>query len=150
MTIDTRTPVAPALVLRRTYAAPRQRLFDAWTTPEIAMRFLSPNDITVSDVKMDARAGGSYAISMRMEDGEIWTVGGIYREFTPPERLSMTWRWHEDKSEDEHESLLTLQFNEVEGGTELVLTHERLASDESRDGHTKGWSDIMERLNGVL
>ena len=49
----------------------------------------------------------------------------------------MTWRWEEDKPEDEHDTLLTLEFNEVDDGTELVLTHERFASVESRDSHAK-------------
>ena len=40
---NTDTPAAaPALVLRRTYAAPRQRVFDAWTKPELAMKFFGP------------------------------------------------------------------------------------------------------------
>ncbi|HEY4433817.1 MAG TPA: SRPBCC domain-containing protein [Candidatus Cybelea sp.] len=147
---NTRTPIAPALVLRRTYAAPRQRVFDAWTTPELAVKFLGPDGVTVPEVQMDVRTGGSYKIGMQMSDGERWYVGGTYREVRPPERIVMTWRWEEDKPEDEHESLLTLEFNERDGGTELVLTHERLASDESRDGHEKGWAAILEKLGTVL
>jgi uncharacterized protein YndB with AHSA1/START domain len=110
------TPVAPALVLRRTYAAPRQRVFAAWTKPEIAMKFLGPDDVAVTDVRMDVRTRGSYRITMLMPDGERWNVGGTYREVRPPERLVMTWRWEEDKPEDEHETLLTLEFNDLDGG----------------------------------
>jgi uncharacterized protein YndB with AHSA1/START domain len=58
----------------------------------------------------------------------------------------MTWRWEEDKPEDEHDTLLTLEFRDLDGGTELVLTHEQFASEDSRDGHQKGWTAIMERL----
>jgi uncharacterized protein YndB with AHSA1/START domain len=148
---DTHTPVAaPALVLRRTYAAPRQRVFDAWTKPELAMKFLGPRDVTVPEVRMDVRTGGTYTIVMLMPDGERWNVGGTYREVRPPERLCMTWRWEEDKPEDEYDTLLTLEFNEVDGGTELVLTHEQFANAESRDRHQSGWTAIMEELGAVL
>ncbi|HEX3369896.1 MAG TPA: SRPBCC domain-containing protein [Candidatus Cybelea sp.] len=147
---NTRTPIAPALVLRRTYAAPRQRVFDAWTTPELAVKFLGPSDVTVPEIQMDVRTGGTYKIGMLMTDGERWYVGGTYREVRPPERLVMTWRWEEDKPEDEHESLLTLEFNERDGGTELVLTHEQFATDESRDGHEKGWAEILDKLGTLL
>ncbi len=148
---NTDTPAAaPALVLRRIYAAPRQRVFDAWTKPELAMMFLGTGGVTVAEAQMDVRAGGSYNIVMLMPDGERWKVRGTYREVRPPERLSMTWRWEEDKPEDEHDTLLTLEFNEVHDGTELVLTHERFASVESRDSHEKGWAAIMEQLGAVL
>ncbi len=148
---DTRTPVAvPALVLRRTYAAPRQRVFDAWTNPELAAKFLGPQGVSIPKVEMDVRAGGTYRIAMHRPDGETWYVGGTYRDVRPPERLSMTWRWEEATPDEEYDSLLTLEFNEVDGGTELVLTHEQLASAESRAGHEKGWTAIMEQLAAVL
>jgi uncharacterized protein YndB with AHSA1/START domain len=87
---------------------------------------------------------------MLMADGERWNVGGTYREVSPPERLVMTWRWEEDKPEDEHDTLLTLEFNEHDGGTELILTHEQFASAESRDSHQEGWTQIMEQLGATL
>ncbi len=148
---DTRTPVAvPALILRRTYAAPPQRVFEAWTKPELAMKFLGPGDVTVPEVRMDVRTGGSYSIVMLMPDGERWNVAGTYRDVRPPERLSMTWRWEEDKPEDEYDTLLTLEFNELAGGTELVLTHEQFASVDSRDRHAEGWTAIMQQLGAAV
>jgi uncharacterized protein YndB with AHSA1/START domain len=147
---DTRTPVgAPALVLRRTYAAPRQRVFDAWTKPELAVKFLGPGEVTVPEARMDVRTGGTYSIAMLMPDGERSNVGGTYREVRPPERLCMTWRWEEDRPEDEYDTLLTLEFNELDGGTELVLTHEQFASVATRDRHADGWSAIMQQLDTV-
>lgn len=148
---QTHTPAAvPALVLRRAYAAPRQRVFDAWTKPELAARFFGPGDVTVPEIQMDVRTGGTYRIVMLMPDGERMNVSGTYREVRAPERLSMTWRWEEDDPADEFETLLTLEFNELADGTELVLTHEQLASVESRDRHADGWGKIMDALAGTL
>jgi uncharacterized protein YndB with AHSA1/START domain len=144
------TGSVPAIVLRRTYQAPRQRVFDAWTTPEIAAKFLGPGEITVPEIELDVRAGGAYRIVMLLPDGERYIATGTYREVRAPERLSMTWRWHEDDPADEHDSLLTLDFNEVAGGTELVLTHEQLKSVESGERHTEGWTQILDQLPAVL
>jgi len=99
---------------------------------------------------MDVRTGGSYSITMLMPDGECWNVGGTYREVRPPERLCMTWRWDEDKPEDEYDTLLTLEFNELDGGTELVLTHEQFASVDSRDRHEAGWTAIIQQLDAFV
>ena len=148
---ETHTPVAvPALVLRRTYKASRQRVFEAWTKPELAVKFLGPGDVTVPEIEMDVRTGGTYRLVMLMTDGERMTVGGTYREVRAPERLSMTWRWEEDEPANELDTLLTLDFKEVAGGTELVLTHEQLASVESRDRHAHGWGLILEQLEGAF
>ena len=145
------TPVAvPALVLRRTYDAPRRAVFDAWTKPEIVARFFGPGDVTIGKVEMDVRPGGTYRIEMVHADGEHFDVGGTYRELRAPELLSMTWRWQEDDPAEEFDTLLTLEFNDVAGGTELVLTHEQLASVESRDRHANGWGKILDQLATAL
>lgn len=140
----------PALVIRRTYDAAPERVFEAWTTPESAMQFLGPNDIGAEEVTMDVRDGGSYRIVMKQPDGQQWIVGGVYREVRPPNRLQMTWRWKEDDPRDERDTLLTLEFNPHNGGTELILTHEQLASEESRTGHAHGWEAILDQLGSVL
>jgi uncharacterized protein YndB with AHSA1/START domain len=148
---DTRVPAAvPAIVLRRTYRAPRQRVFDAWTQPQFAAQFFGPGEVTVPEIEMDVRQGGTFRIVMLMPDGDRLNVSGTYREVRAPERLSMTWRWEEDDPANEYDSLLTLEFSDVAGGTELVLTHEQLATVESRDRHADGWGKIMEQLSGVL
>ncbi|MDQ6926535.1 MAG: SRPBCC domain-containing protein [Candidatus Eremiobacteraeota bacterium] len=148
---DTRVPAAvPALVLRRTYRAPRQQVFDAWTKPQLAATFLGPGDVTVPEIEMDVREGGTYRIVMLMPDGERFNVSGTYRDVRAPERLSMTWRWEEDNPAEEYDSLLTLNFNEVADGTELVLEHEQLATVESRDRHADGWGKILDELSSVV
>jgi uncharacterized protein YndB with AHSA1/START domain len=148
---DIRTPeTVPAIVLRRTYKAQPQRVFDAWTKPELAARFLGPGEVTVPEIEMDVRTGGTYRIVMLMPDGERFIALGTYREVRPPGKLSMTWRWEEDDPADEWDSLLTLEFNAVPDGTELVLTHEQLRSVESRDRHEHGWSAILDQLAATL
>lgn len=141
MTVST----VPALVLRRVYDVPRERLYQAWTDPTLAKEFLCPEGVTISEVSMDVRVGGEYRIVMQHAD-EALPVSGVYREVRPPERLSMTWTWEEDEGVPTHETLLTLEFNVMGSGSELVLTHERLASVESRDRHTEGWNSILDKF----
>ena len=143
-------PVEPALVLRRTYDAPREHVFAAWTQPEIAARFLGPGDVRASEVTMDVRPGGSYRIVMLMPDESTMVARGTYLEVNAPQRLVMTWRWEEDDPAEEYDSLLSLDFNERNGETELVLTHEKLASVESRARHEEGWTAIIDQLATLL
>jgi uncharacterized protein YndB with AHSA1/START domain len=139
------TATIPALTVRRTYPVSRQRLYEAWTTPEIASKFLGGTGDVVSEVKkMDLRVGGSYEILMKNTSfGDIEVVG-MYSEVIPNEKLVMTWRWREDDPKDEFDTHLTLEFHDVEGGAEVVLTHYGFASQQSRDNHEEGWTDIAE------
>jgi uncharacterized protein YndB with AHSA1/START domain len=144
------SPAEPAVVLRRTYHAPRERVFAAWTTPEIAMRFFSPGDVKATDIQMDVKTGGTFRITLVSPEEGAVVARGTYREVKVPERLVMTWRWEEDDPAEEHESLLTLDFIERDGETEFVLTHEKLASVESRDSHERGWTKMIDELAAVL
>jgi uncharacterized protein YndB with AHSA1/START domain len=144
------SPAVAALVLRRTYPVPRERVFAAWTNPDIAARFLGPGDVKATNVHMDVKVGGTFSITMERPGNEPFIARGTYLEVNAPKRLVMTWRWVEDDPADEHESLLSLDFNERDGETEFVLTHEKLASAESLERHEEGWTAIVDELATVL
>src|SRR5688572_14315151 len=79
-----------ALVITRTFDAPRALLFDAWTDPERMMQWWGPKGFTTTDCTIDLRPGGTIHFRMSSPDGfEIW-CGGVYREIVPPERVVCT------------------------------------------------------------
>lgn len=137
---------APSLVIRRTIAAPRARVFAAWTQPGQMRKWAGPGEITVPECECDPRVGGTYRITMQQANGERLVVRGVYREVREPERLSYTWGWEEDSPADEIETLVTVEFHDRDGKTDLVLTHEGFASEKSRDGHNAGWDGALEKL----
>lgn len=147
---DVQSPAVPAIVLRRTYPVARERVYAAWTNPEIAARFLGPGDVTATGITMDVRLGGAYSITMTSPEMGRMTVRGKYVEVKAPERISMTWRWEEDDPAEEYDSLLTLEFHDHNGHTDFVLTHEKIATLESRDRHEAGWTAIVDQLTGVF
>jgi uncharacterized protein YndB with AHSA1/START domain len=151
MTASELTKTAPtSLEVRRTFDAPVARVFDAWLSPDTLRRFLIGSDQKVLDVIVDARAGGSYAITWETPDGP-WIVGGVYREIVKNQRIVCTWTWEEDEATGVHESLLTLEFRTLAPTkTELVLTHTELRNEESRDGHAKGWKSIVDKLAEIV
>ncbi|MBV8246118.1 MAG: SRPBCC domain-containing protein [Candidatus Eremiobacteraeota bacterium] len=143
---DLQAATIPALVVHRTYPAPASRVYEAWTRPELVRQWFQPGDNPITNVEMDVRPGGRYRITFRMQDGEDWTVGGVYREVRAPERLSFTWQWEGDEAE----MLVTLEFREQGEATELVLTHERFAEEASRERHGHGWNDGLDKLGAFL
>jgi uncharacterized protein YndB with AHSA1/START domain len=79
------------IVMTRLFAAPRQLVFDAWTKPELFVRWFGSREWSVPVCEMDVRPGGSYRYVMRRADGSQEIVmRGEYREVVPPERLVTT------------------------------------------------------------
>lgn len=139
----------PAVVIRRTYSASPQQVYAAWTDPKLAKQFMCPEDVTCDSAEFDVRVGGNYRIVMNLPSGEKYIAYGVYKDVQPSKRLSMTWIWEEEKKEDEHETLLTIDLAPNGTGTDLTLTHEKIASRKSADDHTHGWTSILDKLNDV-
>ncbi len=143
------TTVPTTLVMRHTFAASQERVFAAWSTPEILSEFIAPGELR-SRVEADVRPGGAYRIAMIRPDGEEWIVRGVYREVVPPSRIVCTWAWEEDDPADEQQTVLTLEFIARGRDTELVLTHENFRDAAQRDRHEDGWTQIVTKLEGRL
>ena len=81
-------------------------------------------------------------------EGQTHIVTGTYQEVSPPQRLVFTWKW---ETEPQHgETLVTIEFLDRGGKTEVILTHERFPSETARDEHHKGWTGCLDRLGKVV
>ncbi len=87
------------------------------------------------------------ASASRPTDGEHHEVGGVYREVVPNSRLVFTWAWH---STPERESLVTVTVAKDGDGTMLTLHHEQFFDEKARDGHERGWTGTLEKLERYL
>jgi uncharacterized protein YndB with AHSA1/START domain len=96
---------------------------------------------------IDARIGGRYRISFKMQDGEHNEVAGVYREMAPNQRLAFSWAWH---STPERESQVTISLQPDGDGTLLTLHHEQLFDQAARDGHEGGWIGTLDKLEKYL
>jgi len=143
------------LELSRTFNAPRELVFQAWTEADQFKQWFGAaacGGATLQTVKLDVRVGGKYRIQVRQADGEYYTTVGVYREVQPPERLVFTWQFEKDGAGEEFgeveppEMLVTLEFKARGHQTELILTHEKFASPESRDRHLQGWTRCLDSL----
>ena len=101
-------------------------------------------------IEVDLRVGGRYSIACSCNGAHLQTVAGNYREVTPPARLVYTWQWLDDPDWEGRPSLVTVEFNEVAGGTEVVVTHEQFPNEESRGNHNQGWDQALEKLGNRL
>lgn len=135
------------LVIKRTFQAPADKLFKAWTTPTLMQEWFAPGDMTVPSLEADVREGGSYRITMLEAGGEKHTTYGTYKEVVPGKRLVHTWQWEGS----EEETLVTIEFHSRgERTTELVLTHERFTTVQAKESHNKGWNGCLQNFESWL
>jgi uncharacterized protein YndB with AHSA1/START domain len=135
-------------VIRKRFAAPRERVFRAWTDAEQLRHWFFPGSAAapVPQVEVDLRVGGRYCITKYAPDGAIEArVGGTYHEVQPPVKLVFSLVW-EAPDPDPSETLVTVEFHEVDGMTEIVVTHERFSALTGQEGPTIGWHCCLERL----
>lgn len=131
------------LVVRRTIRASAERLFDAWTRPEQLVEWWGPAGVTCIGATVDLRVGGGYRIGNRLPDGrELWIVGeflGVER----PHALTYTWRVDGGSTDSER---VSVRFEPRGADTEVIVTHERVASETLRDEHERGWVGCLDGL----
>jgi uncharacterized protein YndB with AHSA1/START domain len=136
-----------SLTVRRTFDASRERLYRAFTDPDELAQWYAPGDMTAEVDALEPEVDGRLAVSM-LGDEEPHEVEGTFTEVVENERLVHTWRWTGDDAGAE--SRVTVEFRDVEGGTEVTLTHEALPGPESVERHAEGWSGILENLSAEL
>jgi uncharacterized protein YndB with AHSA1/START domain len=123
-------------------AAPRERIFEALTDPQQAVRWWGQSsNYRFSKFHMDVRVGGKWSSSGRSEKmGDNITVEGEFLEIDPPRRLAYTWlsSWM---------PVITKVFWELESqdkGTVVKLTHTGFAGNaDMAKGHSIGWSLVL-------
>ena len=151
MNNEVQKPDDATLILTRMLNAPQELAFKAWTGGEHIQQWMRPEPgMEVPVATLDLRVGGRYRIQMKTPDGEFFTAVGVFKEVKAPERLVYTWDWEKDGSGEEFgevegkPSLITVEFLKRGERTEMVLTHSRFATVESRDSHAQGWSKIAD------
>jgi uncharacterized protein YndB with AHSA1/START domain len=136
-----------SLVIKRTFAASPERVYQAWIDPAVLTQWMGPGNITVSVAETDIRVGGAFKIVMDEPDGETYTASGTYEEIVENEKLVFNWTW----DHVEEITLVTIELSATSNDeTELTLTHTGFAEKEARDHHEEGWNGCLDKLPPIL
>lgn len=139
------------LVLRieRTFDAPIEEVFDAWTDEEVMRRWLHANpDWETPTAEVDLRVGGRLRVVMRdPTDGAEYGAVGEYTVVESPHKLAFTWVWDDDP---ENPQLIELEFTERDGATTVVMTDSGITTEKGREEHEDGWGKCYDNLDRVL
>ena len=148
----------PIITMIRTFDAPRERVFQAWTDPIHLAQWWGPHGFTNPVCEVDLRVGGAWRIDMQAPDGTIYPNKGVYREVVPPDRLVFSDIVDDDAGAwgdtPPPSSISTVTFDEHDGRTTVTMVT-RLQSVAARDamlemGSEAGMTESLDRLEALL
>ncbi|MGW2786636.1 SRPBCC family protein [Streptomyces populi] len=144
-------PALPTILIAREFDAPPERVFRAYTDPDLLVRWLGPRRMTMRIDVYEARTGGSYRYVHREDDGTEYGFRGVFHEVRPDERIVQTFAY--DGFPD-GVSLETTLFEDLRGRTRVTTTS-LMASLDARDamirsGMRRGVTEGHERLDELL
>lgn len=139
-----------SLEIKRFIKAPRDRIYAAWTDPAQLKEWFGPENVKTRDLVADVRVGGQFRWDCADPEGNEVTITGEYRELEPGRKIVFTWKHEGNEDWKNNSSIVTVEFSDREGGTEIHLIHEKLPTEASRDDHEKGWNSVFGRLEKFL
>jgi uncharacterized protein YndB with AHSA1/START domain len=143
------------LVLTRLINAPREKVYRAWTDPEILKQWFAPKPYTTPVVEIDVRPGGSAYFVMRGPDGKDLPNHGVYLEVVPNERLVSTDAYVKAWEPSEKPFMTLILTFEDEGGKTRYTARVRHWTVADRETHEKmgfheGWGLCTDQLEALV
>ncbi len=132
--------------LKRIYAAPRARVFAAWTERAQIEKWFAPRGFTIEEYAGAASPGVAWRAAMRSRQGGDYRSSGVCKEIIEPEKIVYTHSWEDENDARSPETTVTVEFSEFHGMTVLVFHQALFPTAESRDSHEEGWCTCLERL----
>ncbi len=136
------------LLVTRTFDAPPQMVFKAWSQPDLFRRWWVPKGSGISLVScdMDVRTGGKYKLEFGAGD-DTMAFYGKYLDVVPNERIVWT------NDEGEEGAVTTVTFAD-QGGKTLLTFHELYptteALEEAMAGSAAGLPQQLDQLEALL
>lgn len=149
------------LIITRTFDAPVELVWEAWTTPKAYKKWWGPKGFTCPYCELDLQVGGKFLGCMRSAEGkEFWSTG-TYKKIEPMKKLVCTDSFADEKGnvvsashygmeEFPMELLMTVKFEEINSKTKMTLRHEGFPEGETLEQARDGWNQSFDKMAEYL
>jgi uncharacterized protein YndB with AHSA1/START domain len=133
------------LNITRTFSAPRQVVWDAWTKPEQFKQWYMPAPFSVASCEFDVRPGGQLRVETKSPEGDIMPLIGEYKEVEEPSKLVMTNSPLDTDGNKLFEIRHSLMFSEENGQTTMDITSEVISAGPNAEQFLSGMKPGLEQ-----
>lgn len=143
------------LSLTRLIKAPREKVYAAWTQPELMKQWFAPLPFTTPIVELDLRVGGASKIVMQDVDGNQYPNHGVYLELVPNEKIVCTDAYTSAWVPSEKPFMTMILTFEDEGGDTRYTARVVHWSEADREAHEQmgfyeGWGKCADQLAALV
>jgi len=158
------------LEMERIFEAPIERVWDAWTKPEIMALWNGPRAWPMAEAEGNLRVGGKWRARLHSDEGQACSkncgelegknygtpnkAGGFdlfqsgeYKVIEPMTKLVFTFGWESGHSMPGVETLITIQLEKRGNRTRMLFTQERMTDEFEVTSHRGGWTSAFGRLD---
>lgn len=153
----------PLVDITRKFSAPVERVWKAWTTPEMMKQWWGPENYSCPDARMDVRPGGKSILAMQGPSGNVQYSGGVYEEVIPNQKLVTTDEFMDKdgkfmsakeagmSGDDWPDTLrITVEFKSLGANeSQIHLVHEGIPKN-MHDDCVSGWSTSLDKLKRLV
>ena len=141
---------APTVEVSKLISAPVDKVYQAWTDPQQMCKWFGCNNVSNVQVNQDLRVGGQYKIeALSCETNKSKSVFGTFKEIVPNKKLVFSWTNDSDEF-PAHDTIVTVEFIDRSGKTEVVVRHTNFAVAHSVPGHSTGWQQCLDKLANLV
>jgi len=161
-------PASKPFVITRTFNAPRDKVFAAWTELEGVKNWMGPKGVSLVKATSDLRPGGKLHYLLRTAEGKDMWGKWTYREIDKPKRIVAVVAFTDETGDKilphpmspdwPRENLSITDFTDKNSKTKVTVTWSPLNATETQqktfdaghEGMTMGWTGSLDKLEAYL
>lgn len=159
------------IVITRIFDASREKVWNAWTNPEMVKKWWGPEGFYAPSIKIDLRVGGKYVYAMHGPKGSQWDrdmySSGVFQEIVPYEKIVTTDYFSDENgnktsptdygmsADTPDEMTVIIRFEDAGSGkTKLTIEYPRELNPQievmKKSGMVEGWNSSMNKFAEAL
>ncbi|MBL4668088.1 MAG: SRPBCC domain-containing protein [Flavobacteriales bacterium] len=138
------------ITINRTFNAPIELVWEAWTQPEHIAKWWSPKGMETKIIEHDFSVGGKWKYSMPMPNGQEFIADGEYTEIIKLVKIISLANFRPMTEGVEIQSLFEKDGSKTNFIFNIVHPTEEYKIQQEKMGIMNGWGSVFERLDTLL
>ena len=138
------------LTLERTFLAPIELVWEAWTQPEHISQWWGPKGMNTKIVEHNFKVGGKWQYTMAMPDGSEFIADGIYSVIVELEKLFSSANFKPMTAGVEIRAFFRKNGDKTDFTFKVIHPTEEYCKQQEKMGFYNGWGSTFDRLDAFV